>query len=472
MKTIVGKKIHDRRIALGISALELAKRVGVSRGFIYLLEQGGSGISPERLCDFARALGIAVTELDPDAKQIENTAPEWLDYLRNEYGLGTEDCRELLKVVNKWAIQDRFPGETDVEFRKRWQEFYFQMIQYLTNASVKILAHPEMRYVFKALGWKECATSWRQVYDWFDRLICEKIPVNQDFMNGTSWKSTVGKYLKICEVGDSRNEDWDGLMAAQMDALAAQIKISPRFYAAIVRDTSADRYWYIHKSKGNLFDRRDASWWHEAVRVLVDPNLVLKSGSIYYPDGEACSPVEMFLSRLSSWLAVYPFRDRFIREIIKVTPCSVESFSNLIFGDRLPWRTAFMGFLDSLDEPYMYVDSYRRMKRNELKVANLNMEDVAKVASHKDAKLRVGFFFRNFSAEDSKLELRANLRIPDSSSIAKVFASKSSEEVEAEEDFSLWDPNYDLSGNMKTISYYQEGVYGEGHVRTIIRQQF
>ncbi|MBR4845258.1 MAG: helix-turn-helix transcriptional regulator, partial [Bacteroidaceae bacterium] len=97
MKTIVGKKIHDRRIALGISALELAKRVGVSRGFIYLLEQGGSGISPERLCDFARALGIAVTELDPDAKQIENTAPEWLDYLRNEYGLGTEDCRELLK---------------------------------------------------------------------------------------------------------------------------------------------------------------------------------------------------------------------------------------------------------------------------------------------------------------------------------------------------------------------------------------
>ena len=130
-----------------------------------------------------------------------------------------------------------------------------------------------------------------------------------------------------------------------------------------------------------------------------------------------------------------------------------------------------MGFLDALNQPYMYVDSYKRMKRNELKAANLNMEDVAKVASHKDAKLRVGFFFRNFSAEDSKWELRANLRIPDSSSIAKVFASKSSEEIESEEDFSLWDPNYDLSGSMKTISYYQEGVHGEGHVRTIIRQQ-
>ena len=130
-----------------------------------------------------------------------------------------------------------------------------------------------------------------------------------------------------------------------------------------------------------------------------------------------------------------------------------------------------MGFLDSLDEPYMYVDSYKRMKRNELKVANLNMEDVAKVASHKDAKLRVGFFFRNFAAEDSKLELRANLRIPDSSSIMSVFNSKSGEEIESIEDFSMWDPNYDLCGSVKTISYYQDGPYGEGHVRTIIAGQ-
>ena len=471
MKTSIGEKIHNRRAALGISAIELAKRVGVSRGFIYLLEQGASGVSPERLCDFARALGVDVKELDPEAKQIEHTTPAWLEYLRSEYCLVEEDCRELVKVVDKWAIQDRFPGETDVEFRKRWQEFYFQMIQYLTNASVKILAHPEMCNVFKALGWKACATSWRQVYDWFNGLICEKIPVNQDFADGASWKSVVGKYLKICEVVESRNEDWDGLMAAQMAALAAQIKISPRFYAAIVRDTSADKYWYVHKSEGNLFDRRDASWWHEAVRVLVDPSLALKSGSTYYPDGEVCPPVEMFLSRLSSWLAVYPFKDKFKREVKKVSPCSVESFSNSIYGDRLPWRTAFMGFLDALDEPYMYVDSYKRMKRNELKAANLNMEDVAKVASHKDAKLRVGFFFRNFAAEDSKWELRANLRVPDSSSIASVFNSMSSKEVESEEDFSLWDPNYDLCGVLKTISYYQKGINGEGHVRTMTKQR-
>ena len=471
MKTTIGKKIHDRRIELGLSAIELAKRVGVSRGFIYLLEQGGSGVSPERLCDFARALGIDVQDIDPEAKQIKHTTPAWLEYLRSEYCLGEEDCRELVKVVDKWAIQDRFPGETDVEFRKRWQEFYFQMIQYLTNASVKILAHPEMRDVFKALGWEKCATSWRQVYDWFNGLVLEKMPTKKDFTDGVSWKIAVGKCLNINEVRDARNEDWDGLVAAQMAALAAQIKSSPRFYATIVKDTTADKYWYIHKNEGNLFDRRDASWWHEAVRVLLDPELVLKSGSIYYPDGDVRPPIEMFLSRLSSWLAVYPFRERFIHEVGKVTPRSVESFSDSIYGDRLPWRTAFMGFLDSIDEPYMYVDSYKRMKRNELKVANLNMEDVAKVASHKDAKLRVGFFFRNFAAEDSKLELRTNLRIPDSSSITSVFNSRSGEEIESTEDFSLWDPNYDLCGSVKTISYYQNGVHGEGHVRTIIARQ-
>ena len=111
MKTTIGKKIHDRRTALGISAIELAKRVGVSRGFIYLLEQGGSGISPERLCAFARALGINVKELDPSTKQADHKPPAWLDYLMNEYNLEDEDCRELLKVVDKWAIPDRFPDE-------------------------------------------------------------------------------------------------------------------------------------------------------------------------------------------------------------------------------------------------------------------------------------------------------------------------------------------------------------------------
>ena len=53
----------------------------------------------------------------------------------------------------------------------------------------------------------------------------------------------------------------------------------------------------------------------------------------------------------------------------------------------------------------------------------------------------------------------------------RVFNSRSGEEIESIEDFSMWDPNYDLCGSVKTISYYQEGVYGEGHVRTIIARQ-
>ena len=470
MKTTIGEKIHSRRTELGISAIDLAKRVGVSRGFIYLLEQGESGVSPARLCDFARALGVDVKDLDPDAKQIEHTTPAWLDYLKSEYSLEDEDCRELSKVVDKWAISERFPGESNEEFKNRWQEFYFQMLPYLTNASVKMLAHPEMRNVFKVLGWKEYATSWRQVYDWFDGLIREKITFEAEFADGAEWKIAVAKCLKIEDAENARSEDLDGLMAAQMAAVAAQIKNSPRFYAAIVGDASAERYWYVHKGEGNLFERRDAAWWHEAVRVLIDPKLVLKSGSIYYPDGEVCPPVEMFLCRLAAWFAVYPFRDRFERKVKTITPNSVESFSNLIFGDRLPWRTAFMGFLDSRDQPCLYVDSYKRMKRNELKAANLSMEDVAKVAAHKDAKLRIGFFFRNFAAEDAKWELRANLRIPESSSIMGVFNSKSNEEIVSPEDFSLWDPNYDLCGSVKTVSYYQKGMHGEGHVRTIVKK--
>ena len=87
MKSTIGEKIHNRRTELGISAIDLAKRVGVSRGFIYLLEQGESGVSPERLCDFARALSVDVKDLDPDAKQIEHTTPAWLVFASYFIGL-------------------------------------------------------------------------------------------------------------------------------------------------------------------------------------------------------------------------------------------------------------------------------------------------------------------------------------------------------------------------------------------------
>ena len=217
-----------------------------------------------------------------------------------------------------------------------------------------------------------------------------------------------------------------------------------------------------------LFDRRDASWWHEAARALLDPELKLKSGSIYYPDGEECPPLEQFIRRISSWFAVYPFVSRFKKEVLEITPRNIERFIVDIFGDSLPWRSGFIGLLDSIEDPIAYVDVYKRMKRNELKDAGLSIDNVVSVAAHKNARLRIAFLARNFAAEEAKLELRTSLQIPETSSFYRVYASRSKEEQVSEEDFSLWDPRYDLRGKAKTCAYYQKGRGDVEHVRALI----
>lgn len=470
MKNKVGDRIHKRRVELGLSAAELAQRVGVTRAFVYMLEKGSSGVTDERLCEFARVLGVAITDLNPEAIQAEVKDPEYLNYLAKTHTLDADDRREIRKMVERFGIPNRFPDEKTGEFEKRWEAFYCQILQYLPNASLKILSHPDVKSACSAMGLRGEIRSWRQLYVSFQQRLEKCIRLNDGQMvNGKQWKSCVAKALGINETDGTRNDGWDGLTAAQIGAIAAQIKSSPRFYSAIVKETGVNRYWYVKCEERKLFDRRDASWWHEAARVLLDPELKLKSGAIYYPDGEECPPIEQLFRRVASWFAVYPFVGRFKEDVRQITPRGIEHFIKTKFGDDLPWRTGFIGLLDSIDKPLAYVDIYKRMKRNELKSAGLDMIDVVKVASHKDARLRIAFLARNFSAEESNLELRTSLKIPRASSLYHVYATRSQQEQELKEDFSLWDPRYDLHGKAMVCGYYQKGRGEVEHVRALIR---
>ena len=108
------------------------------------------------------------------------------------------------------------------------------------------------------------------------------------------------------------------------------------------------------------------------------------------------------------------------------------------------------------------------MKRNELKDAGLSMDNVVDVASHKNARLRIAFLARNIAAEEAKLELRTSLQIPETSLMYRVYTSRLQDEQVSEEDFSLWDPRYDLRGKAKTCAYYQKGRGDIEHVRALI----
>lgn len=469
MNNLIGERIRARREVLRLPVAELAKRVGVTRAFVYMLEKGDSGVTPDRLCAFAKALGVPVTDLDPDARPEGVRDDDYLLFLSTEHSLDDDDRREIRKMVDKFGIPNRLPEEGADAFKDRWESFYEQILQYLPNASLKILEHPEIRFACNAIGIRGRVESWRQVYEFFSERLKKRLgDCMQSVTDGASWRALVANGLHITDTDGTREEGWDGLAAAQIGAIAAQMNVSERFYSAVVKEQGSDRYWYIKSGEGKLFDRRDASWWHEAARVLLDPELKLKSGSVYYPDGEECPPLEQFLRRVSSWFAVYPFVSRFKDAVREITPKNIERFVETIFGDDLPWRTGFVGLLDSIETPLAYVDVYKRMKRNELKDAGLSMDDVVHVASHKNARLRIAFLSRNFAAEESKLELRTSLQVPETSSIYRVYASRSQDEQALEEDFSLWDPRYDLRGKAKICAYYQKGRGEIEHVRALI----
>lgn len=465
-----GMLIAKARIDKGISAAELARRVGVSRGFISLLEKDATHISLEKIKKVAEVLHISLDELDFKDGEISEQSPEWLKYLTDRFELTGDDRRELLKITSRVGIPDNLPEETRNEFRVRWESFYQTVSIFLPNASTKMLRHPEVRPFLKCVDDSlDVSVTWDSVIAAFDKLVCEKIVDDQMVPNnGNDWLSFVCRKLNIYRKADCLHGDDN--FSSQLDVVSARsfVQSSKRIYGVIIRDVDGASYRYIENEGVTLFDRGDFPIWHAAVRVLIDPNLSVKTGAYYYPDGEDRPPLEFVICRLASRFACWPFRDKWLEMQSDITPISVQSFIKSVYP-RLPWRVAYVGLLDFCKEPFVYVDCYKRLKRQELKEKKIAMEDVAAMAKDDDAKLRVGFVFRNLAAEKTSFELRHNLSVCESSIIYKVFDANEKNVVTDIEDLTSWKVGYDLKGRGMVAAVRQIGSYQEPHVRAVIK---
>ena len=63
---LVGRRIGERRLALGLSQMALASQLGVSAQKVQKYEAGANRISASRLSDIAAALGVGPGALFPD----------------------------------------------------------------------------------------------------------------------------------------------------------------------------------------------------------------------------------------------------------------------------------------------------------------------------------------------------------------------------------------------------------------------
>lgn len=79
---LVGRRIGDRRSAMGLSQMALSQRLGVSPQQVQKYEAGANRISASRLSDIAAALGVAPGALFPDRPSAAAPVTDDLSNLR------------------------------------------------------------------------------------------------------------------------------------------------------------------------------------------------------------------------------------------------------------------------------------------------------------------------------------------------------------------------------------------------------
>ena len=131
-----GARIRTRRNGLDWSQEELARRAGISKGFLSDVENGKRGIRAETLLDLARVLGLSIDFLmtgeegEEEQRRSEIEVPASLAEYASDAGLSFRTTLMLLdmrrQIIAHRSTRDREPlGQID------WHGFYESVKEFL-----------------------------------------------------------------------------------------------------------------------------------------------------------------------------------------------------------------------------------------------------------------------------------------------------------------------------------------------------
>jgi transcriptional regulator with XRE-family HTH domain len=131
----LGQRIRARRTELGWTQEELAKRAGLSNGFLSDLENGKRGTSADTLLDLARVLGVSLDHLmtgTDEGAQVKQEVeiPRALADFAEAEALSFRRTLMLLElqrqiVAHRSASKKEDPGQFD------WAKFYHRVREFL-----------------------------------------------------------------------------------------------------------------------------------------------------------------------------------------------------------------------------------------------------------------------------------------------------------------------------------------------------
>lgn len=461
MKTILrngcGANIRRKRKELGISCQNLASRIGLSKGFISLLENGKCGIDEVNAVRLADVLGIDVSEIIECADRVIHVDPEWLRFLDDAYDLTEDDRRVLQEIVKNTGMPLTISGETNGEYKGRWRRFYNEVKKFLSEPKNRFFTDLDVQYILSRLGVPD-ATDLNDVREAFLSNVDAICGNAERCCTMDDWKSQVCHKvgIKIIDVAKVEHRDYSCINYERIGLSRIMVESSDKIYGASCKlYPEGSGYVFICDTSGEKGLRLDYPFWHEAARILVDPELQSGKSVTYIADGVQRSPIESLLGRMAVWLAYhFPEAESVLHQMVDGHDLAISNMqrANATVFKGATLRMTAMALAEACDRPLVYIDAQMRLKESECCAAKIAITDKAKMEKHPDAKLRIGFGFKNCVADSYGIELRYNMQIGEKSPILEAFRSKT--DLSGEESLADWASRYNLLGFCTTTASY------------------
>lgn len=465
-----GELIRAKRKELGLSMDALAREIGVTRGFICQLEKGKSGITAAKARRMAEVLGLPLESLLATAESHDNESGlRWQTYLTEKYKLGQTEQNLLSKFVRDAGLDSENEEETIEEFHRRWDAFYKTVCGFLPDPTQRLFSDSEVRRFLSHIGLTK-VDSWSVLRDRFVAKFVRKL-LSNECVNGDLWRKRVAESLGIVTLRVDDDVNLLEMFRERSDIAepgilggAALVTSSSRMLGAIYRRSSGG-YVFVEDVRGDKARQRDFAFWHEAVRVLVDPDFKFGRGVKDVPDGLERTPIERLICRLAIWLAFGFAAEETAYAVFgggeTAGVDAVAAFRDEFYPQATLRMTA-AALMDAQGIPILYVDSYPRLKHSEQIAKGIRIDEVEKMRNDPDAKLRIAYVYANIAAEESGFGLRLGMRIGRKSPIYKAFRDMKS--AKGNENLAEWD--YELAGEVRTCATYTP----DGCIHAVIRE--
>ena len=426
--------VRERRQSLHLSLVDVARRVGVSVAMLSQYETGKNNIGFENAKKLSEILSLPVEQL----MACESTRrPRWLDVLTERHGLTTEEQDVLWSVAREAPVNRGAEAVcTNEDAVNHWEMVYQSLKPYMPKRgrSDDWLHNPDIRRVLLGLGVPR-ATSLDDVFEAVDKQV-ERFCTGMSFQNLDDFKTHM---LSVLGVRVERLHDGADLTALLREfatmglfrAIADCTMFTKNDFSCggtyTIKSCVGDaRFLVLIDERGKKKWRSEFTLWHEVAHIIADPNVMLGTVSTAEESRADTYDLEWLMDCIAGRLAFWPRVFSVFYERLKLNGVNLLSYDGVCrlrkeYNPSASKTMTAVAISDCVSEPVVYLEAALGSKRNSM-----------------TKELRLSYIHSNAAAYGANLRFGKNMRVPASSVIARLFASKNEQEDVVVENLKDW----------------------------------